>query len=225
MYNLGSYLGGALLGFVLCGLSLVTLLPWLGSDTLAQSSSWFSSNLGHSVWLFGLVIISYCMNLFRLKQLIVKGSDFQQVVQLDQLSDVWIHVFVGVGVVWTAIGMRSALATTLQTPEELTDGARDVLSRLVDGGILLALTTTIVGAVGGYLMRLVKTISLGASLTGFYDRHEHHDVRETLRYLAQIESQLRRLCELTSLDMELTDCDREPPDIGEVKGQGEFVLA
>jgi len=193
--QLGSYLGGALLGFTMSALSLLALLPLLGTQTLAQGSAWFSTNLGHSVWLFILVIFCYCTNLFRLRQLIASDADFQQVVQLDQLSDIWIHVFIGIGVVWTAIGMRSALAPTLSAPETINEGAGDILSRLVDGGILLALTTTIVGAVGGYLMRLVKTIAMGAILTGFYYRHEHRTSAESLQYLARIEQRLANLCE------------------------------
>ena len=63
---------------------------------------------------------------------------------------------------WTAIGMRSALVYALGDPETTAaDGAFNLLRNLVDGGILIALSTTIFGGVGGYLMRVSKTVFVG----------------------------------------------------------------
>ena len=188
-----SYLGGTLAGFVLGLLATLAFLPLQNADLISGSSTWLAINMGHSVWFFGLVLVSYWVNLTRLKGNMGEEIELKQVVQLDQLSDVWIHLFVGIGVVWTAIGMRSALATTLNAPDALTDGAGEILSRLVDGGILLALTTTIVGAIGGYLMRLVKTVFLGTDLTDFYQREERRDLLTAVAHLSRIESHLESL--------------------------------
>ena len=49
-------------------------------------------------------------------------------------------------------------------------GAFSILQRLVDGGILLALSTTIVGAVGGYILRLVKSLAVGTQVRAYYNR-------------------------------------------------------
>ena len=55
---------------------------------------------------------------------------------------------------------------------------------------LLALTTTIVGAMGGYLMRLGKTMSVGAQLHTFYDRVQRIDLQALLETTQRIEAQL-----------------------------------
>jgi hypothetical protein len=192
------YLGGAMAGFALGLLATVAITPQGDSDLLAQSSHWVALNMGSSVWLFGIVLVCWGAHLSRLQQLLKPGTEldhdhFKGVVQLDQLSDIWIHLFVGIGVVWTAVGMRSALSTTLAAPGQLTEDAGAVLTRLVDGGILLALTTTIVGAIGGYLMRLVKTMIIGAELTAYYHGEERLELHSALAHLDRIETHLRHL--------------------------------
>ena len=85
--------------------------------------------------------------------------------------------------------MRSALLFALGDPEATAQaGAYAVLSRLVDGGILSALTTTIVGGVGGYLMRVIKSSLLGTRLNHYY---ETQDQRHALR----VEDLLREIRE------------------------------
>ena len=134
------------------------------------------------------------LNLRRLNRLLAGGPDLRVVVKLDQLSDVWINLFVGIGVIWTAVGMRSALQAALGDPgDALSDSAGSVLHKLVDGGILLALTTTIVGGVGGYLMRLVKTMVVGARLQTFYSGVSRADLRELVGLSERIEARLARL--------------------------------
>jgi hypothetical protein len=64
------------------------------------------------------------------------------------------------------------------------------LERLVDGGILVALSTTIVGGVGGYLMRLVKAMLVGAALHEYYRAQERGDLRDIVASLARIEASL-----------------------------------
>ncbi len=155
---------------------------------------WLQLNLGHSAWLFALVLTLYAANLLRLSRLLAGGPDLKVVVKLDQLSDVWINLFVGIGVIWTAVGMRSALQAALGDPGgALSDSAGSVLHKLVDGGILLALTTTIVGGVGGYLMRLVKTMVVGARLQTFYAGVSRADLRELVGLGERIEARLARL--------------------------------
>ena len=192
LVSAASYIGGGLAGLVIGLVAILAFQPW-DTNLVSWFNSWLALNMGHSIWLFGAVLIFYSANLIRLDRLIVTNAPLMQVVQLDQLSDVWIHLFIGIGVIWTAIGMRSALATTLDAPAALNEGAGEILSRLVDGGILLALTTTIVGAVGGYIMQLTKTISLGAELSGFYHREERREVFTALAQLNRMESHLERI--------------------------------
>jgi hypothetical protein len=67
-------------------------------------------------------------------------------------------------------------------------GAFAILSRLVDGGILTALTTTIVGGVGGYLMRVIKSSWLGTRLNRYYEQQDQ-------RHATQVEHLLRDIRE------------------------------
>jgi hypothetical protein len=189
------YLGGAMIGFSIGMIGLLAVLPRNEFEVYSVGSSWLALNLGHSAWLFCAVFVFYLANLKRLNDLLARNRIFKEIVSLDQLSDIWIHLFIGIGVVWTAVGMRSALETTLAAPEALAEGAGDVLARLVEGGILLALTTTIVGAIGGYLMRLFKTMWLGAELTEFYRQEDRREMFATLAHLSRIEMHLESLVE------------------------------
>lgn len=181
--SLASYLVGSVLGFALT-------FAYLADASQIVPIEWARTNLGHSIWAFTTCLLFFLATLGRLKTKLADTRHYQSVVQLDQLSDVWIHLFIGIGVIWTAIGMRSALVSTLSTPDTLANDASQVLGRLVDGGILLALSTTIVGAIGGYLMRLAKTITLGAALTDFYQRHDQQDWNVALDRLQSIERHL-----------------------------------
>lgn len=186
---------GAVAGVVLTLLSLLLIGPSGSEASRASIGAWLDLNLGHSAWLFALVLTLYALNLRRLMQLLGEQEvTLKYVVELDQLSDVWIHLFVGIGVIWTAVGMRSALQSALGDPGgALVSTAGSVLQKLVDGGILLALTTTIVGGVGGYLMRLAKTMVVGASLQEYYDRVNRFETRQLLRSSERIEASLAAL--------------------------------
>jgi hypothetical protein len=190
---------GAGTGVMLTLLALLIVAPPDpgGASSRATLGAWIDGNLGHSVWLFALVITLYLMNLTRLNRLLDfdrGGSEpgFTEVIELDQLLDVWIHLFVGIGVIWTAVGMRSALQAALGDPgEALVDSAGSMLQKLVDGGILLALTTTIVGGVGSYLMRLGKTMTVGARLNSFYDASNRREITELIEVTRRLETVMR----------------------------------
>ncbi len=161
---------------------------------LAAAQGWISSNLGHSVWFFSTVLVIFLMQLLRLQRLLKQPADTVDPVEisrLDQLLDVWGQVFIGIGVIWTAIGMRGALQAALSDPASaLTDTAGNVLRDLVDGGILLALSTTILGAIGGYAMRLMKTAAVGAELHSYYSSREQQEVSALLQATERIEARL-----------------------------------
>ena len=185
---------GAGIGALLAFLALSIANPGANAIEPETLIGWLTANLGHSAWLFAIVFTLYVFNMRQLRQLLsAQGaqSRLTDVVEVDQLSDVWIHLFVGIGVIWTAVGMRSALQTTLGDPgSALTDTAGNVLRKLVDGGILLALTTTIVGGVGSYLMRLGKTVLVGAPLQDFYEESNRRELRELVTTAERIEAHL-----------------------------------
>lgn len=188
---LGSLLGAASVLYLLNRGKLVTftdgILPdpggWLG---------WVYANLGSSLPVFALLIAAFLITLGRLRNHLQVGRPIEDVVQLDHLADTWTTLFFGTGVIWTAIGMRSALIVALgDRNATLQQGAFGVLERLVDGGILLALSTTIFGGVGGYLMRVYKSVSLGSQLQQRYDQAARVDTSSMKAALHRIEEHLR----------------------------------
>ena len=174
--NSRGFLSGLLLGVVLSllagliGVYLLIVLDVISVsviDTpgLQAASEWTRRNLGLSVLPFGITLVLYLHSLRTLARRLDDNSPQNEVGQLEHLTDVWTSLFFGIGVIWTAIGMRSALLFAIGDPDVAAQsGAFAILTRLVDGGILTALTTTIVGGVGGYLMRVVKSSYLGLSL-------------------------------------------------------------
>ncbi len=154
--------------------------PWL---------DWVYNNLGLSIPVFAAVLIAYFFSLARLRSYLSSGRPVTEIVQLDHLTDIWTTLFFGTGVIWTAIGMRSALIFALGNSESVIQlGAFAMLERMVDGGILLALSTTIFGGIGGYLMRIYKAMSLGTLLQQKYDqaaRVDTSNMRETLQRIEQ----------------------------------------
>ena len=141
--------------------------------------------------MFALLLLAYFITLGRLRAALDASRPINQVVQLDHLTDIWTTLFFGTGVIWTAIGMRSALIFALGDRDAaLTQGAFAMLERMIDGGILLALSTTIFGGVGGYVMRVYKTVLLGTRLQQQYDNAARADTSEMRASLQRIEQHL-----------------------------------
>jgi hypothetical protein len=161
---------------------LPDIRPWL---------EWAYSNLGSSIPVFAVLLVAFFISLARLRTYLAQERPINEIVQLDHLADIWTTLFFGTGVIWTAIGMRSALLFALGDPDAtIQQGAFAVLERLVDGGILLALSTTIFGGVGGYLMRVYKAMSLGAQLQQQYDYAARADTAHMRKSLQRIERHL-----------------------------------
>ncbi len=156
--------------------------------------NWAYGNLRMSAIPFALTLVLYTRSLSRLKRLLAaRGALPEKVAQADHMVDIWTNLFFGIGVIWTAIGIRSALLTAIGdldagTAAEL--GAFSILQRLVEGGILLALSTTIFGAVGGYLLRLLKAMVVGVQLQAYYGEFSKSQADEIGRTLLNIERHL-----------------------------------
>ena len=152
---------------------------------------WAYTNLGSSIPVFAVLLLAFFVTLGRLRRHLETGRPVNQIIQLDHLADIWTTLFFGTGVIWTAIGMRSALIFALGDRDlAMQQGAFAMLERMVDGGILLALSTTIFGGVGGYLMRVYKTVTLGALLQEQYDAAARADTSEMRESLQRIEQHL-----------------------------------
>lgn len=192
------FFNGLLLGMTLSfitGLVAVYLLTVLGVMSVSILEvpriqvlfEWSRRNLGLSVLPFGITLGLYIHSLRSMHQRLNDNPPLEKISQLEHLNDVWTSLFFGIGVIWTAIGMRSALLHALGDPGVATQaGATAVLQRLVEGGILTALTTTIVGGVGGYLMRVIKSSLLGTRLSRFYEEQEQQHASRVEALLCEI---------------------------------------
>jgi hypothetical protein len=197
-----SFLSGMLLGVVLSlvtGLLGVYLLIALNivsvsvvdTPELQAVSEWTRRNLGLSVLPFAITLGLYVHSLRALARRLDENAPANEIGQLEQLTEVWTSLFFGIGVIWTAIGMRSALLSALGDPlVAAQSGAFAILTRLVDGGILSAMTTTIVGGVGGYLMRVIKSSYLGTRLSRYYEQQEQHHAARVEHLLCDIRDSL-----------------------------------
>ncbi len=188
---LGTLIGGAAALYVLSRLQIIHFAA-SPISTPGDWLHWAYTNLGMSIPVFAALLLAYFVTLGRLREALEQSRPINQVVQLDHLTDIWTTLFFGTGVIWTAIGMRSALIFALGDRDAaLAQGAFAMLERMIDGGILLALSTTIFGGIGGYLMRVYKTITLGARLQQQYDRAARADTSEMRQSLQRIEEHLR----------------------------------
>ena len=187
----GTLVGGVTLLYVLARAKLIQT----DNAAMTQAAVWLEwayANLGLSIPVFAGLLVAFLVTVARLRQHVDKDSGVNKIVQLDHMSDIWITLFFGTGVIWTAIGMRSALIFALGDREAaMSQGAFAMLERMINGGILLALSTTIFGGIGGYLMRVYKTVSLGSDLQRCYDRAARADTSEMRESLQRIEKNLR----------------------------------
>jgi hypothetical protein len=207
----GGFLAGLAWGLAI-STGVLLLLPLLWPDEAARlvladgTRLWLwqgwqelNRNLQGSILPFALVLAMYFSQLQRL-QLLLRAPQpvLDKVVRHEQLLDLSANLFFGIGVIWTAIGMRDALIHGLGDPVvSAMAGAFSVLQRLVDGGILLALSTTIVGGAGGYLMRVIKSVVLGEKLTALYMYETQRPADASLAALQRIERHLQVATENT----------------------------
>jgi hypothetical protein len=197
---LGTLVGGSALLYTLAHYGLLAF-PGNRLPDLNHWLDWVYLNLGSSIPVFAILLLAYCITLQRLRSRLEQDLDAEgarpgdgatnDVVQLDHLTDIWTALFFGTGVIWTAIGMRGALIYALGNPDAtLQQGAFAILERMVNGGILLALSTTIFGGVGGYLMRVYKALTIGARLQQHYNRAARIDTTQMCDSLRRIERRL-----------------------------------
>ncbi|MCH9696134.1 MAG: hypothetical protein K0U72_16580 [Gammaproteobacteria bacterium] len=186
---------GTMLG-ASAALYTMSRLGWIrfGDTTVSSPGDWLQwayMNLGSSIPVFAVLLLAYFVTLGRLRDALTENRPINHIVHMDNLTDIWTTLFFGAGVIWTAIGMRSALIFALGDRDAaMQQGAFAMLERMVEGGILLALSTTIFGGVGGYMMRVYKTITLGTELQQQYDNAARADTSEMRASLQRIEQHL-----------------------------------
>jgi len=193
---LGALAAGLAMIYVL-NMGEVVSISVMSVPDIQSILAWAYENLRLSVIPFFLTFVLYGHALLRLKRYLkIDGESPEKVTQAEHFVDMWINIFFGIGVIWTAIGMRSALLEALGGLDAATavrEGAFSILQRLVDGGILLALSTTIFGAVGGYAMRLAKALWVGGEIQAHYQRLGEQDSAEVRGTLEAMERHLFEL--------------------------------
>jgi hypothetical protein len=195
----GLFSGIALASVILfVGLGLGSMQGWLvilwpDDSILSLLWSWVYSNLKESLFIFIFVFFVWLHALKKLSQTLILGGNTARISYLEHMVDVYAGIFFGIGVIFTAVGMRSALMDALggiDAQAAAEQGAFVMLQRLVDGGILLALSTTIVGGVGGYLMRITKSFVVGHKLHTYYITLQKQEQEAVLSKLDKIEQHL-----------------------------------
>ncbi|MBE1299684.1 MAG: hypothetical protein GJ680_07240 [Alteromonadaceae bacterium] len=193
--TIGVLITGSIMG---TGLMLGSMQGWLviiwpDESVLSQVWHWIYSNMKESIFAFLLVFLLWVYKIRTLRHQLKQGGDLKSISYSEHMVDVFAGVFFGIGVIFTAIGMRSALMESLgglDAEAAAEQGAFVMLQKLVDGGILLALSTTIVGGIGGYLMRVFKSIYLGELLHAFYFEKQNQSETAVLEKLDAIERHL-----------------------------------
>jgi hypothetical protein len=130
--------------------------------------AWVQTNLGLSavVFLLVLLFIGHTLNAL-ISALGECELDPTRIFYLENQYDIGASLLFGTGVLFTAVGIRDALTEAI-LPGQAATSPTDVLGALVSGGILSALTTTIVGGALGYGARLLKNVVVGAELERFH---------------------------------------------------------
>ena len=203
---LGVLVIGAALLYML-NMSEVVAISVLEIPSVQRVLGWTYENLRLSVIPFFFTLVCYAGSLMRLNRYLRDpGVSAEKVAQTEHLVDIWINLFFGIGVIWTAIGMRGALLEglgNLNAHSAAKLGAFSILQRLVDGGILLALSTTIVGAIGGYLLRLVKSLAVGTQVRAYYNRLAKQQADAVNAVLKSIDAQVNQL---------VSYAEKQPPE-------------
>jgi len=193
-----TYLFILLLIFFIGGyIALIYILKMLGYIVFINRFSLFQEYIGHlgnSVYWFAgnLLLFSGCC----VRLLWIIGSDENEYITVrfyDSLANLSISLFFGIGVIYTAVGMQQAFQLSLGNVEQdmiQKLGPWGILQSLVEGGLLMALLTTIVGGALGYILRLVKFFLFGKKLFCIIDKMSNKKNDEIIEKLSSIENKL-----------------------------------
>lgn len=178
---------------VVVGVALAFILSVaFGSlDQIRGITAWLSVNLGLSAPLFAALTIMGWSYLESLKQALNADMKAQaQITHLEQRIDLVVALLFGVGVLYTAVGLRGALVQAIDGPTE--QSASGMLTALVNGGILSAMTSTVVGGVLGYGLRMLKLFRVGHALDLYYSEQALKSVERRENILKEILSELKQ---------------------------------
>lgn len=161
--------------FTLFALNQAGIISFTGVSGIVITYNLIINYLGYSLLFFFPILFGYFLFLTLLKSKLslnpIQVLEEEENIQFNNKAvDMFITLFFGVGVLFTAWGLQNALVSAIGGMNKVEAGqlgAWGILQRLVNNGILIALWTTIVGGIGGYLMRLLKHFLIGKQLINF----------------------------------------------------------
>ena len=185
------------------GLFCVLLADAWGGQFLGSvrgGADWLVLNLGYSAPLFCIALLFVIHSMASLlKELGKDECSSSRTFHLEHRVDIGISLLFGIGVLFTAIGIRDALTAAIYGEAAAKNGG-DVLALLVNGGILSAMTTTVVGGALGYSVRVIKVLAIGEKLEQLHTRLMGEGIQKQEAILQCISNQLRALADLRTDD-------------------------
>jgi len=175
---------------------LLYVLNISGFIIFVNRIAWFQKyleHLGTSVYLFSANFSLSIIAFVRL-QLAFETNNDMGIKYWNLLLNNVISLFFGIGVIYTAVGMQRAFQVALGNVDQATVmsmGPWGVLQNLVEGGLLMALYTTIVGGGLGYTIRLIKFLIFGKRLIQKKDELESQHHLQMISLMQDIKDQLK----------------------------------
>ena len=170
---------------------------WVGQlPKSAQGlTNWLALNLGYSAPLFCVALLFVVHSMACLLEELGKDKCCSsRTFHLEHRVDIGISLLFGIGVLFTAIGIRDALTTAIDGEAAATNGG-EVLALLVNGGILSAMTTTVVGGALGYSLRVIKVLATGEQIENVHARMMGEGLQKQEALLQCISNQLKTIGE------------------------------
>ena len=156
-------------------------------------TNWLALNLGYSVPLFCVALLFVIHSMACLLEELGKDKCCSsRTFHLEHRVDIGISLLFGIGVLFTAIGIRDALTTAIDGEAAAINGG-EVLALLVNGGILSAMTTTVVGGALGYSLRVIKVLATGEKLEKVHARMMGEGLQKQEALLQCISNQLKTI--------------------------------
>ena len=187
----------ACVAFVAGLFSVLLTDAWVGQlPKSAQGlTNWLALNLGYSAPLFCVALLFVVHSMACLLEELGKDKCCSsRTFHLEHRVDIGISLLFGIGVLFTAIGIRDALTTAVDGEAAAINGG-EVLALLVNGGILSAMTTTVVGGALGYSLRVIKVLATGEKLEKVHARMMGEGLQKQEALLQCISNQLKTIGE------------------------------
>ena len=187
----------ACVAFVAGLFSVLLTDAWVGQlPKSAQGlTNWLALNLGYSAPLFCVALLFVIHSMACLLEELGKDKCCSsRTFHLEHRVDIGISLLFGIGVLFTAIGIRDALTAAINGEAAAKNGG-EVLALLVNGGILSAMTTTVVGGALGYSLRVIKVLATGEKLEKVHARMMGEGLQKQEALLQCISNQLKTIGE------------------------------